>query len=124
MVVFHLHEVIEKADGAEHQGERQHEQGAEGPGGNVLSPHGEHRRSNAHNKGQAAHGGGVLLGVVPGRAVLLHALPGLQAAQQGNQHFTRQEGHHKGHQEAYYISHLLNLPNLRPHTPGFSGPFS
>ena len=124
MVVLHLHKIVKEADGAEYQGEGQHQQRAVGAGGNVLPAHGEYRHGDAHDKHQAAHGGGILLGVVPRRAVLLHALSGLQPAQQGDEHLTRQKGHHKGHQEAYYISHLLNLPNLRPHAPGFSGPFS
>ena len=76
----------------------------------VLPPGGEHGGPDAQNEHQTAHGGGTLLGEVPGGAVLPDGLARLQPAKQRDQDLARDSGHAKGHDKAQYICHVGTPP--------------
>ena len=94
-VVAELLQVIHKADGPKHQGEQEHHQMVVQSVLQVLPPGGEHGGPDAQNEHQTAHGGGTLLGEVPGGAVLPDLLAGLQLVQFRNEKFADEQRQHK-----------------------------
>ena len=100
----HLDEVIQEADEARPEGQKQHQQHrlhlmqadspllCTGDAGEIDQPQ---RTEDAQNKAQSSHGGGALLFVVPGGAVLTDGLPEVQAAQRRDQQPSRRRSDDK-----------------------------
>ena len=98
--MLHLDEIVNESDDAEHQSEEQDEQAPPPASGQVAPADGKHRDGNANDKNQPAHGGGALLGHVPGGTVLPDGLAGFQPPQPGNQHLAQKKAGQERHREA------------------------
>ena len=104
-MVAQLLKVVDHADDPKHQGEEEHIQVVIAPRLQLLPARHQNRRADGQDKHDAAHGGGALLGHVPGGAVLPDGLTGLQPPQQGNQQLARNRRHAEGHNKAEDICH-------------------
>ena len=97
LMELHLAKVIDKADDAEYQRKREHDEGAEIPGLEILPARGQNGNENAHNEHDAAHSRGALLVHVPLGADLLDGLSRLQGVEPRNQEASDQRRHGEGH---------------------------
>ena len=104
--------VVDEADGPEHQGKEEHIPVVPVPPPELLPAGQEQGHPDGQDKHQPAHGGGALLGHVPGGAILPDGLPRLPAAQQGDQDLPGNGGHAKGHNKAEDICHGQDLRSL------------
>ena len=116
-MVDHLHVVVEKADHAKDQGEEKHIDRPPVSVGHMAPAQDAHSDGDGQDKHEPAHGGGPLFGHMPGGAVFLDGLPGLQPPEHGNEQLPEQGREHKAHpchdedrRESFHSRcHLLNL---------------
>ena len=94
--------VVQKADGAEHAGEQDDENIDEFAPEHPLKADREADQNGRKDEHHAAHGGGAGFTHVPGGAVFLDLLPGLDAAQPGNIELTEGGGKQEGQNEGGY----------------------
>ena len=88
LLLLHLAEVIQKADGAEDQGEGEYQGGGPGPEDQTQD---QHPQASGQDEDQAAHGGRAGFGVVPFGPHLPDGLPGLQSPEPGNDEAARDQ---------------------------------
>ena len=110
LMELHLAKVIDKADDAEYQRKRKHDEGAEIPGLEILPARGHHRHGDTQNKHQAAHHRGSLLAVVPGGPYLTDALTHMQRPQGRNQEPASDCRNDKGDHTCNNALHIQNPP--------------
>ena len=107
--LLHLLIVVQIANDAEDQGKAEDEEGTKIPPEQV-GPADEHNGDqNTEDEHQSAHGGGALLGHVPGGAVLLDGLAGLHPAQHGDEQLAGHGRQHKGTECSDQDPHIFNL---------------
>ena len=112
--LFHLLVVVQIPDDPKDQGEEEDKDGPVVPRQQVRGADEHQGGQDAENEHQASHGGGALLGHVPGGAVLLNGLPGLHPAQDGDEQPPGQGREDKGNEGGDHNSHLFNLLNRAP----------
>ena len=111
-MVAQLLEVVDHPDHAEDQGEEEDIQVFVIPRLDLFPPGHQAGGSNGDDEHDAAHGGGALLGHVPGGAVRPDGLAGFQPVQQRNQQLARDGGHAEGDNKAEDVCHGWNPPGF------------
>ena len=105
LVAADLLPVVQKADGAEHTGEEQHEDVHELAVQHPLEAHREADEGRREDEHDAAHRGGARLAVMPGGAVVLDLLPRFLPAEPGDIEFSEgrreAESQHKRADQLY-----------------------
>ena len=110
--VAQLLHIIDKTDDAKDQGKRKHHQMGVVSLGQLLPTCRQDSDAHGQNKHQAAHGGGALLGHVPGGSISFDGLTGLQAAQNGDQNLTCDHRDTKRNNKTQNVGHVGKPPGF------------
>ena len=103
--------VVDHADAAEDQAQAQHHQRPVIMGGRHGGKGGQHRQRHGGDKDHTAHGGGVLLSLVPGGAVLQDLLAELQLPELFDDDGCHQGGQHE--RQARRLQQIGQLTHIR-----------
>ena len=97
LMVDHLHVIIDEANGSKDQSEQENIKSAPVSLRNMAPAHGHRHHTDGGNKHQPAHGGGPLLGHVPGGTDLLDGLARMECPQRRNKEPPDDHGEDKAH---------------------------
>ena len=121
VVMLHLLIVVNVADEAEHQRKEIDVQVGEVAARHMLPAQSHDGDADTDNEHQAAHGGGALLGHVPGGADLLDGLAGLQPHQRRYQQLAGDDGDDKADRHRQHDLQNSHNDSLLPAAKGRGG---